>query len=200
MLDGSLPWEMRTNSQGFSSLDALVSRSSQCSRYTDCWCSSGLRCSFFKGFYRSHSKTSLKFLQLSRHFSALVKFQFSRTQASDTSGKSSSPSCPHYVWRFVSRVSSNAREPGLEPVPEHRRDGGSLQVVTVQSSTVTDSRSEGGDWSVFNGQYFVFVSLNVLCLIQAIQQKLLFILRCLHFIWRVSFNRRDVYSGYTSCF
>ena len=42
-------------------------------------------------------------------------------------------------------------------MPEHRRDGSSPQVVTVQSSTVTDSRSEGGDRLVFNGQHFVIV-------------------------------------------
>ena len=64
------------------------------------------------------------------------------------------------------------RESGLEPVPGDWWEDG--QVVTVQSSTDTDFRSEGGDRSIFNGQHSYIVSMNVLCFTQTIQQGLLY--------------------------
>ena len=65
------------------------------------------------------------------------------------------------------------RESGLEPVPGDWWEDGLLQVVTVQSSTDTDFRSEGSDRSIFNGQHSYIVSMNVLCFTQIIQQGLL---------------------------
>ena len=64
------------------------------------------------------------------------------------------------------------RESGLEPVPGDWWEDG--QVVTVQSSTDTDFRSESSDRSIFNGQYSYIVPMNLLCFTQSIQQKLLY--------------------------
>ena len=54
--------------------------------------------------------------------------------------------------------------PGWSRCQGDRREDGLLQVVTVQSSTGADFRSEDGDRSIFNGQDSYIVSRNVLCL------------------------------------
>ena len=170
---------MRTNSQGLSSLDALVPKSSQFFRYADCWCSSGLRCSFLNGFL------ALTVEHLSSSFSSYNIFG----------------SRPHPV---LTRIGRGHFRKIFFPVlctlflriykqGEYKREGawvgagvratggenGFLQVVTVQSSTDTDFQSESGDRSIFNGQHSYIVSMNVLCFTLTIQQRLLYEWRCL---------------------
>ena len=131
---------MRTNSQGLSSLDALVPKSSQFFRYADCWCSSGLRCSFLNGFL------ALTVEHLSSSFSSYNIFGSRPHPVLTRIGRG------HFRKIFFPVLSTLLLR--IYKQGEYKREGawvgagvratggenGFLQVVTVQSSTDTDFR------------------------------------------------------------